>query len=164
MSELLKPFWEVWTAPPEHWHPLLIHFPIVFLILEAVLLGLFRLTGKPDYERWSFVFLHWGFWAIMVAAVAGFHDVGLDLGVGNRIWLGLQDRWHNVFRFQSAITVHAWLALGLLVITLTRLLWRKLGGAVAIRGVRGCGYAGLTFVSLWLLTAAAYVGGRVVYK
>jgi uncharacterized membrane protein len=88
MWELIKPFYRIWTAPPQYLHPVVIHFSIVLLILEAVLLGLFRVTKRPDYERWSFHCLYWSLWAIPIVAVAGLHDVGLDLGARNIVWLG----------------------------------------------------------------------------
>lgn len=164
MSELLTPFYRIWTEPPQQWHPIIVHFPIVFLVLEAVFQGLFHFTNKPDHERWAYCFLHWSFWMLLIIAVAGFHDVGLDLGSGNKIWLGLQDRWKNTFRFQSGITVHAWLAFGLIAITLGRLFWRKLNGADVLRGVQSVFYTLLTLIGLWFLIAAGYVGGLVTHK
>jgi hypothetical protein len=134
---LLKPFYQIVTAPPRQWHPVLVHFPIAFLVLEAVLLGLWRITGKAEYDRWAYGFLHASLWTMLIVAGAGVHDAGLDLGPGNPLWLGFQDRWAHAFRWHSSVTVHAWLALGLVVITATRLLWRKLGGSVVVHGTCG---------------------------
>jgi hypothetical protein len=50
---LLKPFYQIVTAPPRQWHPVLMHFPIAFLVLEAVLLSLLRITAKPAHELWG---------------------------------------------------------------------------------------------------------------
>ena len=155
---LLKPFYQIVTAPPRQWHPVLVHFPIAFLVVEATLLGLWRLTGKTEYDRWAYGFLHASLWTMLIVAVAGVHDAGLDLGPGNPMWLGLQDRWQNAFRWRSSVTVHTWLALALLMMTGLRLLWRKL------RNARGWGYTLLTLVGLWMLTAAGYVGGLVSHK
>jgi uncharacterized membrane protein len=163
-STLLKPFYEIWFAPPRQWHPLLVHFPIAFLFVEAGLLGLFGITRKPDYDRWAYAFLHLSLWTMVMVVIAGLHDVGLDLGAGNTIWLGLQDRWHNTFRFQSSVTVHTWLAMALLMITVGRLIWRKISGTNALRGAQGWAYALISLTSLWVLSAAGYVGGLLSHK
>ena len=62
---LLKPFYQIVTAPPRQWHPVLVHFPIAFLILEAVLLGLWRVTGKPAHELSAHGFLHASLWTML---------------------------------------------------------------------------------------------------
>jgi uncharacterized membrane protein len=95
---LLKPFYQIVTAPPRQWHPLLVHFPIVFLTVEALLLGLWRLTGKPAHEPLAYACLHLSLWTMLIVAVTGVHDAGLDLGAGNPLWLGLRDRWQQAFR------------------------------------------------------------------
>ena len=92
---LLKPFYQIVTAPPRQWHPLLVHFPIVFLTVEALLLGLWRLTGKPAHEPLAYACLHLSLWTMLIVAVTGVHDAGLDLGAGNPLWLGLRDRWQQ---------------------------------------------------------------------
>ena len=161
---LLKPFYQIVTAPPRQWHPVLVHFPIAFLTLEAVLLGLWRFTGKPEQERWAYAFLHASLWSMLTVALAGLHDTGLDLGPGNPFWLGLQDRWQNMFRWHSSVTLHTWLTLALLAITVTRLLWRKLGGPSALRGAQGWAYGLATLIGLWVLSAAGYVGGLISHK
>ena len=161
---LLKPFYQIVTAPPRQWHPVLVHFPIAFLVLEAALLGLWRITGKAEYDRWAYGFLHASLWTMLIVAGAGVHDAGLDLGPGNPMWLGLQDRWQNAFRWRSSVTVHTWLALALLMMTGLRLLWRKLGGPSALRGAQGWAYGLATLIGLWVLSAAGYVGGLISHK
>ena len=161
---LLKPFYQIVIAPPRQWHPVLVHFPIVFLVVEAVLLSLWRVTGKPAHELWAHGFLHASLWTMLIVAIAGVHDAGLDLGAGNLLWLGLQDRWRQAFRWHSSITVHSWLALALVAITAARLLWRKFAGPNALRGRQGWAYGLMTFIGLWILTAAGYVGGMINHK
>lgn len=85
-------------------------------------------------------------------------EMGKEMG-SNPFWLGLQDRWANAFRWYSSVTVHAWLALGLVVITATRLLWHKLGGVNTLRAGQGWTYGLITFMGLWVPTAAEYVSG-----
>jgi len=101
---------------------------------------------------------------MLIVAIAGVHDAGLDLGAGNPIWLGLQGRWRQAFRWDSSITVHSWLALALLAITAARLFWRKFGGPDVIRGGRGWAYGLMTLIGLWVLIAAGYVGGMISHK
>jgi Predicted membrane protein (DUF2231) len=161
---LFKPFYEFVTAPPRQWHPVIVHFPIVFLIAEAVLLGLWRVTAKPGHEPLAYGFLQASLWTMLMVAIAGVHDAGLDLGAGNPLWLGLQDRWRQGFRWRSSITVHSWLALALLAITAARLLWRKIGGPYVLRGGQGWAYGLITLIGLWILTAAGYVGGMITHK
>jgi len=48
----LKPFYQIVTAPPRQWHPLLVHFPIVFLTVEALLLGLCALRVNRRMSPW----------------------------------------------------------------------------------------------------------------
>jgi len=161
---LLKPFYQIVTAPPRQWHPVIVHFPIVFLAVEAVLLSLWRVTGKPGQESLAYASLHASVWTMLIIAITGVHDAGLDLGPGNLFWLGLQDRWRQAFRWHSSITVHSWLALALVTITVARLLWRKLAGLNALRGRQGWAYGLMIFVGLWILTAAGYVGGMISHK
>ena len=157
IESLLKPFYEIVTAPPLQWHPMLVHFPIAFLIVEAVLLGLWRMTGKAEYDRFAYGFLLASLWTLLIVAGAGVHDAGL--GSGSPFWHGLQHRWANAFEWQSPLTVHAWLALGLVVLTTARLLWRKFGGTAVLRGGQGWAYGLITAFGLWLLATAAHVGG-----
>jgi hypothetical protein len=161
MTSLLKPFYQIWTEPPHQWHPLLVHFPIVFLALEAVFLVLFRYSRDASHDRWALLFLYWAATSMLVVALAGLHDSGLNLGPGNKFWLGLQDRWHNAFRFQSSITVHVWLTLSLMAVTALRLVWRARLGSAVLRGRQGWAFAFATVLSLWMLFVAGYVGGRI---
>ncbi len=161
IHELLRPFCAVFFKPSQQWHPLVVHFPLVFLTLEAVLVLAFWRNGNDEYERWAYRFLHLAFWTMLIAAVAGLHDSGLNLGPGNKIWLGLQDRWQNRLRFQSSVTVHVWLALSIFGMTLGRLLWRWRKGVVALRGRQAFCYGALMLFGLWCLMAASYAGGII---
>ena len=164
IEALLKPFSEIVTMPPQQWHPFLVHFPMAFLVTEAALLGWWRISGSVGYARLSYGFLHASLWTMLVAACAGVHDVGLDVGPGNPFWLGLQDRWANAFRWQNPVTVHSTLMLGLVVLTAVRLLWRKRGGQGTLRGVQGWAFCLATVLGLWVLIAAGYVGALLNHK
>ena len=163
-GRLLKPFIQLVTAPPQQWYPLIIHFPIVCLIFEAALLVVFLFQKRPDIEAKAFTLLKLGWWSLLIAAAAGIHDAGLNLGPGNRFVLGLQDRWDNLFRFESSITVHVWLAGLLLGVTLCRLFWRWRRGPHVWQGLAGYWYSGLTGFGIWCLFAMSYVGGLISHR
>ncbi len=164
MNELAQPFYQIFTLPPQQWHPLLVHFPIVFLISEAFFISLFVMTKRENFEIVAYRFLIVGFWSITIAVIAGFHDCGLSLGSGNKFLLGLQDRWENGSRFQSSVTIHFWLALLLIMITSSRLFWRWRSGPRVWMGSNRFFYTFFTFSGIWCLFAMSYVGGLLSHK
>ena len=124
-------------------------------------------AAPPTFTRLatvSLIFLHCAFWTMLVAVLTGVNDVGLDLGAGNRIILGFLDRWENAFRAESSVTIHVWLALMLIGLTLARLLWRLFGRSHVLAGVSGALFGLLTLLSFWTLLAATYVGASVSHK
>ena len=164
IHKLLGPFWQIWANPAHQLHPQIVHFPIVFLVLEAVTLIIFAIRKQPQVATLSLIFLHCAFWTMLLAVLSGLNDVGLDLGAGNRIALGFQDRWENAFRAQSSVTIHVWLALILIALTAMRLLWRSLARNRALSGVNGVAFAVVTLLNFWGLLAAAYIGGSITHK
>ncbi len=159
LGHLAAPFYQIFTSPTRHWHPWVVHFPIVLLCGEAVLVLLFFL--KPELEYLAYLCLRLSFWSLLIAALAGLHDSGLDLGDGNKIALGFQDRWKSGFHYSSSITVHTWLALLVITITFLRLLWRWRQGSQIRFGLRGVGFALLTLMGFWCMLAMGYVGGAI---
>ena len=101
---------------------------------------------------------------MLLAVLSGLNDVGLDLGAGNRLMLGFRDRWENAFRAESSITIHVWLALILIALTLTRLVWRSIGRSRALTGVSSAAFGFFTLLSFWTLLAATYVGASINHK
>jgi uncharacterized membrane protein len=160
-EELLRPFVGVLVAPPRQVHPILVHFPIVFLLLEAIFTLGFRIRGRAGHDRWAFRCLEGAAVCLLPVAAAGFHDAGLDHGAGSALLLGLRDRWGHALRLSSPLTVHVWLVLALATITVVRLLLRirerRRGVVGALVWVDG----GLGFFGLWCLVATAYVGGSL---
>jgi uncharacterized membrane protein len=163
IRKLIEPFSQVWANPAHQLHPQIVHFPIVFLVLEAVTLVIFAIRKQPQLIALSLIFLHCAFWTMLLAVLTGLNDLGLDLGSGNRIMLGFHDRWENAFRAASSITIHVWLALMLMALTLTRLLWRSLGRG-ALTGISGAAFGLLTLLNFWALLAATYVGASITHK
>ena len=162
-GELLKPFYQILAHPPHQLHPIFIHFPIVFLEAEAVFLLLFLIRKIPGYDRWALNFLRLSFWSMLIAVAFGFHDCGLNMGVGNKFLLGFQDRMENAFRFESSITTHFWLAVLLLVLTFIRLIWREQKKKI-FEGKSVYLFWGLTLINLWCLLAMSYVGGLISHQ
>lgn len=161
ISALGKPFLQIFTAPPHQWHPLLVHFPLVFLIGDAFFTLLFVMTRKTFLAQWAFGFLEAGFWSMFPVMAAGVHDSGLNLGPGNLFLLGLQDRWNNAFHGESSVSVHAWLATVFFMLTLSRLVWRWKRGEKVFRGGENWIYGLVTFLGIWCLMAMSYVGGLI---
>ena len=100
---------------------------------------------------------------MLVAVAFGFHDCGLNMGVGNKFLLGFQDRMENAFRFESSITTHFWLAVLLLVLTFIRLIWREQKKKI-FEGKSVYLFWGLTLINLWCLLAMSYVGGLISHQ
>jgi Predicted membrane protein (DUF2231) len=102
MKELLHALVRVYSEPPQQWHPWLIHFPIVFLLLDGLFTVMFWFKPRAAYERRSLSFLGAALVTMVLAVFAGIHDSGLDLGEGNVFLLGLQDRWKMPSCFVAA--------------------------------------------------------------
>ena len=164
IRKLLEPFSEIWTNPAHQLHPQIVHFPIAFLVIEAVALVVFAFRKQPQIAFLSLIFLHCALWTMLLAVLSGLNDVGLDFGAGNRLILGFRDRWENAFRAQSSITIHVWLAITLVGVTLTRLVWRSLGRERVLAGICGLAFGLLTLVNFWVLLAATYVGASITHK
>lgn len=154
---LLHPF----TRGSRQLHPALVHFPIAFLLLEAGLLAAYARRKRPELERLSLALLGLSVASLPLVILSGVRDSGLELGEGSALLLGLGDRWRNAGNFASTITVHAWLAVFLTLLTSARLAWRWRAGAAALEGRRSIVHAALVLLGLWILVAAASVGGSV---
>lgn len=154
---LLHPF----TRGARQLHPALVHFPIAFLLLEAGLLAAYARRKRPELERMSLALLGISVASLPLVILSGVRDSGLELGEGSALLLGLGDRWRNAGNFASTITVHAWLAGLLTLLTSARLAWRWRAGAAALEGHRAIAHAALVLLGLWILVAAASVGGSV---
>ncbi len=163
ITELTKPFYHIFTMPPKQWHPILIHFPVVFLTIEAFPVVLYMVKKKPIYEKHARIFLKISFWSLFIIMAAGFHDCGLSLGRGNKFILGIQDRWENAFNFQSSVTVHFWLALLTFSIVLTRFLWQSRNPNI-LQDRRAYLYCFVTAIGIWVLIVTGYAGGMISHR
>ena len=125
-------------------HPILVHFPIAFCVLEIFFLILWRFKKDPAYLRVARIVFLLAFLGIPAAMAAGLYDAGGLKGV------------------HGEVREHAIAALGFFTVYVVRaFLWRWikkespaqrlvfLGGAVA---------------GLVLVTVTGYHGGKLVYS
>jgi len=58
------------------WHPALVHFPIAFYGLEALLLALWVLRKQPSYHQFAAFVFKAAYLCMLAAIVAGYVDSG----------------------------------------------------------------------------------------
>ncbi len=145
----------------EDWHPIIVHFPIALLFLEAVFLCAYWFRPNENFAKFSAYLLVLAVLSLIPVIYSGIHDAGNDLGPGSPFWNGLKDRLANFFRFESTISLHVIFALAVSFLTLIRLLWRAYAHDRVLKGKEGFVYMGIMFVGLWLLFAAGQVGGGI---
>jgi len=156
-----RPFLALVPRSWKQWHPMLVHFPIAFLALEAFLLLLNAFGPGETLERSSMWILALAVLSLLPTVYTGVSDVGASLGPGWSFWNGLQDRFRQFLRLESTISLHALAALATCLLAAVRLMWRLRARGRALRGGRGIAFGLLTFLGLWLLFAAGQVGGSI---
>jgi uncharacterized membrane protein len=124
-------------------HPMLVHFPIAFYVLELWLLLLWHWKSDPTFHRFASIAFKLGYLLMLSSLLSGIID-------------------HGGFKpFEGLVAVHFYWALGAAVVYTARALcWRfcrtddrfyrlfQIGGAVAGNIV---------------MAATAFAGGRLVY-
>jgi len=156
-----RPFLALVPRDWKQWHPLVVHFPIAFLALEAILLLLNAFRPEDTLERFSRWMLALAVLSLLPTVYTGVSDVGASLGPGWSFWNGLQDRIHQFRRLESTVSLHALVALAACLLAAGRLMWRLVARERALRGGHGIAFGLLTFLGLWLLFAAGQVGGSI---
>jgi thiol-disulfide isomerase/thioredoxin/uncharacterized membrane protein len=146
----------------KQWHPLVVHFPIALLVLELAFVCAFWVRPS-EHVAWSG---HWLLWAAVLSFVpavyTGIRDVGVALEVpGSAFWNGWKDRVAHLLRLESSISLHVLFVLAAVLLTTGRLVWRVRGADRALRGGQGLAFATVTALGLWLLFAAAQIGGGI---
>jgi thiol-disulfide isomerase/thioredoxin/uncharacterized membrane protein len=148
----------------KQWHPSVVHFPIAFLVLEAAFIVAYALRPAVSVERFS----RWLLWcaaaSFIPAILTGLNDVGTDLGGGWALWNGLVDRASHFFLLRSTVSLHVLFALGTVAVTLGRAGWRARARERALQGMPGRVFLALTLLGIWLMFAAAQVGGSVSHR
>src|SRR5437867_4023060 len=146
------------------WHPLLVHFPIALLVLEAMFVC--ALAARPN-ERVA----HLSTWLLGAAVVSlvptiltGIRDAGADLGPDSPFWNGLHDRLTHLFRLESSVSLHVLFGLAVTLIAVGRLAWRAWAGDRVLRGGQRIAFALVTLLGLWVLFGGGQVGGGISHR
>jgi len=154
-------FWQpLLLAPHRYIHPLLIHFPIVFLLLEAALLLINKLMRSKGVYKCAKVLLYLAALSLPIVGMAGLHDVGVDAGHGNAIIEGFNDRLKNWNHWSDRLSLHV-----AYVLTLDVLVWVRAFLVAAGKGkfVSTGTNLLMALITVWILTAAAQLGGSLSY-
>jgi hypothetical protein len=88
---------------PAHWaqwHPLLVHFPIALLVLEAVLVSALLVRPNERLAQCSTWLLGAAVVSLIPTILTGIRDAGADLGPGSPFWNGVHDRLTNLLRLE----------------------------------------------------------------
>jgi uncharacterized membrane protein len=154
-------FWQpLFIAPHRYIHPLVIHFPIAFLSLDAALLLLNKLIRSKGIWKSTKILLYLAALSLPVVILAGLHDVGIDIGHGNAIVDGLNDRIKNWNHWSDRLSLHFAYAM-----TLTLFVWLR--AFLVARGkskfVPTSANLVLALVAIWIMTATAQLGGSLSY-
>ena len=159
-----RPLLALVPAPWAQWHPLLVHFPIALLVLEAVFVC--ALLVRPN-ERVA----HLSTWLLGAAVVSlvptiltGIRDAGADLGPDSPFWNGLHDRLTHLFRLESSVSLHVLFGLALTLIAVGRLGWRLRASDRILRGGQRIAFTLVTLLGLWLLFGGGQVGGGISHR
>lgn len=125
------------------YHPYLVHFPIAFFLLEALLVLIWARTRNAKYQDFAYLTFRLGLVATVVAMIAGYVDAG-----------GLN----------PMVRTHFYSALCLLVVNLVR--WALFGRYrwnLYTSRTLGMGWF-LLLVSVALVIATGHLGGELVYS
>jgi uncharacterized membrane protein len=150
--------------PHKYWHPPIVHFPIAFFVLEALLLAVFLFKPTQFAENAS----RWLLWLALISVpavgITGVHDAGVDLGGTNAILDGISDRIHNFTHFDDALSVHVLFIDVFLLLSICRLAWRLYLDKSRNFVSQKIGFSIVTFIGLWILLAAAQAGGSMSHQ
>jgi uncharacterized membrane protein len=146
------------------WHPLVVHFPVALLVLEALCLSAVALRPRKDLQQVS-TWLLWGAVASLVPTVyTGIHDAGLDLGPGSAFANGLRDRIEHAFLLKSSVSLHVLFGLTAALLAVGRLVWRTAGGTAVLEGRSRLLYAALALIGVWVLFGGTQIGGAISHQ
>lgn len=154
-------FWQpLLIAPHKYIHPLVIHFPIVFLSLEAALLFLNKVMRSKGIWKSAKVLLYLAALSLPFVMLAGLHDVGVDIGHGNAIVDGFNDRIKNWNHWSDRLSLHYAYAVVLTLFVWLRTFLVARGKAKFVATSANLGFA---LITIWLMTATAQLGGSLSY-
>jgi uncharacterized membrane protein len=149
-------------TPHNNWHPPLVSFPIVLILLELGALLLYQFKRRPALDAAAKYFLYLAALLLIPTIVAGLHDVGIDQSPNNAILAGLSDRIQNFCDFTDTLSIHVFYASMAAGVVALRLIWRKWFYHPEVCTQRVAFLASSAILS-WLVFAVAQVGGSMVY-
>lgn len=145
----------------KQWHPLVVHFPIALLALEALCLCALIVRPRADLARAARVLLWAAVLSLIPVVYTGIHDAGLDLGPGSPFLNGLKDRSAHLFRLESSVSLHVLFGLATVSLVVARLVWLTATGEAMLASRRRFLFAALAILGVWILFAGTQVGGAI---
>lgn len=142
--------------PIEQFHPILLHFPIVLIMLALAIDGValargIPLSGRGTYANFSLAIVVLAGLAALATAVMG--DVALEIAVDRGVPPALLES-HEGLGTATAWLLAGWAALRALAF------WRQ----VPLSGARAGGVVLVELALVGLIVATAYLGGSLVYE
>src|SRR5216117_2990391 len=159
-----RPLLALLPAPWAQWHPLLVHFPIALLVLEAVFVCALLVRPNERVAQFSVGLLGAAVASLVPTVLTGIRDAGADLGPDSPFWNGLHDRLTHLFRLESSVSLHVLFGLALTLIAVGRLAWRLRAGDRILRGGQRIAFTLVTLLGLWLLFGGGQVGGGLSHR
>jgi len=159
-----RPLLALVPAPWAQWHPLLVHFPIALLVLEAVCVCALLVRPNERVAQYSTWLLGAAVASLVPTILTGIRDAGADLGPDSPFWTGLNDRLTHLFRLESSVSLHVLFGLALTLIAVGRLAWRLRAGDRILRGGQRIAFTLVTLLGLWLLFGGGQVGGGISHR
>ena len=124
-------------------HPIMVHFPIAFYVLEALLLALWVMKKNQEYHRFALFVFKLGYLGMLASMIAGYIDAG---------------GWGEIV---GPIRRHFYAALGVFVIYTGKAFYWKLGNQE--KSFYKWTQLGLALVGNALIFLTGYLGGELVY-
>src|SRR5438128_8575235 len=87
-----RPLLALVPAPWAQWHPILVHFPIALLVLEAMPVCVLLVRPNTRVAQLSTWLLAAAVVSLVPTILTGIRDAGADLGPDSPFWNGLPDR------------------------------------------------------------------------
>ena len=159
-----RPLLALVPAPWAQWHPLLVHFPIALLVLEAVFVCALLVRPNERMAQFSTWLLGAAVVSLVPTILTGIRDAGADLGPDSPFWNGLHDRLTHLFRLESSVSLHVLFGLAVTLIAVGRLAWRAWAGDRVLRGGQRIAFALVTLLGLWVLFGGGQVGGGISHR
>jgi len=159
-----RPLLALVPAPWAQWHPLLVHFPIALLVLEAVFVCALLVQPNERVAHSSTWLLGAAVASLVPTILTGIRDAGADLGVDSPFSAGLHDRLTHLFRLESSVSLHVLFGLALTLMAVGRLGWRVWAGDRILRAGQRMAFTLLTLLGLWVLFGGGQVGGGISHR